>query len=79
MTSIKRYVVLIIQLQSPNIVDRAPISVRELNELQGKIEEQQRKINNSERLGTTRDWLKKELRQLKLESQNLHEQLLETK
>ena len=41
------------QLQPPNIGDRASISVVELNELQGKSEEQQNKINNSEKLGTS--------------------------
>ena len=43
----KRYVVPLTQRQPPKIVDTAPISVMELNELQVKIEEQQRKINNS--------------------------------
>ena len=42
-TSNKRYVVPLTQLQTPNIVDRAAISVLELNELRGKIEEQQKK------------------------------------
>ena len=51
-TSKKRYVLPLTQLQPPNIVDGAPISVMQLNELRGKIEEQQKKINNSKMLGT---------------------------
>ena len=43
-----------------------------------RIEEQQ-KIDNSERLGTAGARLEEELRQLKLESQRLSDQLLETK
>ena len=60
-------------------MDRFPISVMELNELQGKIEEQQKKINNSEMLGSAVARLEEELFQFKLEGQRLHEQLLETK
>ena len=43
------------------------------------IEEQQKKIDNSEMLGTAGARLEEELRQLKLESQRLSDQLLETK
>ena len=77
-TSNKRYVVPLTQLQPPNIVDRAAISVDELNEMQHRIEEQQKKIDNSEMLVTAGARLKEELRQLKLESQRLGDQLLET-
>ena len=70
-TSNKRYVVPLTQLQQPNIVDRAAISVGELNEMQHRIEEQQKKIDNSEMLGTAGARLEEELRQLKLESQRL--------
>ena len=62
-----------------NIVDRAAISVGELSEMQHRIEEQQKKIDNSEMLGTAGARLEEELRQLKLESQRLGDQLLETK
>ena len=78
-TSNKKYVVPLTQLQSPNIVDRAAISVVELSEMQHRIKEQQKKIDNSEMLGTAGHRLKEELRQLKLESQRLGDQLLETK
>ena len=78
-TSNKRYVVPLTQLPPPNIVDRAAISVGELSEMQHRIEEQQKKIDNSEMLGTTGARLEEELRQLKLESQRLGDQLLETK
>ena len=37
-TSNKRYVVPLTQLQTPNIVDRATISVMELNEMHQRIE-----------------------------------------
>ena len=75
----KRYVVPLTQRQPPKMVDRAPISVMELNELQVKIEEQERKTNNSKILGTDLARLEEELRQLKLEVQRLHEQILKTK
>ena len=68
-TSNKRYVVPLTQLQPPNIVDRAAISVGELSEMQHRIEEQQKKIDNSEMLGTAGAGLEEELRQLKVESQ----------
>ena len=42
-TSNKRYVVLLTQLQPPNIVDRAAISVMELNEMHERIVKQQKK------------------------------------
>ena len=67
------------QLQPPNIVDGAAISVGELNEMQHRIEEQQEKIDNSEMLGKAGARLKEELRQFKTESQRLGDQLLETK
>ena len=67
------------QFLPPNIVDIAPISVMELNELHGKIEKQQRKKNNSKMLGTAGARLEEELRQLKPKGQNLHEQFIETK
>ena len=67
------------QLQPANIVDRAVTSVGELSEMQHRIEEQQKKIDNSEMLGTAGARLEEELRQLKLESQRLGDQLLETK
>ena len=51
----------------------------ELNEMRGKIEEQQKKINNSEMLGTAGALLVEELRQLKLERQRIHVQILKTK
>ena len=78
-TSNKRYVVPLTQLQPPNIVDRAAISVGELSEMQHRIEEQQKKIDNSEMLGTAGARLEEELRQLKLESQRLGDQFLDTK
>ena len=64
--------------QYSDIVVRAAISVDELNEMQHRIEEQQKKIDNSEMLGTAGARLEEELRQLKLESQRLGDQLLET-
>ena len=78
-TSNKRYVVPLTQLQPPNIVDRASINVGELSDMQHRVEEQQKKIDNSEMLGTAGARLEKELRQLKLESQRFGDQLLETK
>ena len=78
-TSNKWYVVPLTQLQPPNIVDRAAISVGELSEMQHRIEEKQKKIDNSEMLGTAGARLEEELRQLKVESQRLGDQLLETK
>ena len=78
-TSNKRYVVPLTQLQPPNIVDRAAISVMELNGMHQGIEEQQKKIDNSEMLGSAGAGLEEELRQLKHESQGLSDQLLETK
>ena len=77
-TSNKRYVVPLTQLQPPKIVDRAAISVGEFSEMQHRIEEQQMKIDNSEMLGTAGARLEEELRQLKVESQRLGDQLLET-
>ena len=62
MMSNESYVEPLIQFQPANIVDRAPISVMQMNELQGKIEKQQRKVNNSKMLGTAWAQLKKELR-----------------
>ena len=67
------------QLRLPNIVDTAAISVMELNGMHRRIEEQQKKIDNSEMPGTAGARLVEELRQLKLESQRLSDQLLETK
>ena len=67
------------QLQQPNVVDRAAISVMELIGMHQRIEEQQKKIDNSEMLGTAGARLEEELRQLKPESQRLSDQLLETK
>ena len=78
-TSNKRYVVPLTQLQPPNIVDRAAISVMELNKMHQRIEEQQKKIDNSETLGIAAFRFEEELWQLKLESQMLSDQLLETK
>ena len=78
-TSNKRYVVPLKQLQPPNIVDKATISVIELSEMHQRIDEQQKKIDNSEMLGTAGVQLEEELWQLKLESQRLSDQLLETK
>ena len=45
-TSNKKYVVPLTQLQPPNIVDRATINVMELNEVSQRIEKQQKKIDN---------------------------------
>ena len=70
-TSNKRYVVPLTQLQPHNIVDRAAISVGELSDMQHRIEEQQKKIDNSEMLGTAWARLEEELRQLNFESQRL--------
>ena len=67
------------QLQTANIVNRAPISAMEMNELREKNEEQQKKINNSKMLGTPGARLDEELLQLKLEGQKLDEQRLEIK
>ena len=78
-TSNKTYLVPLTQLQPPNLVDRAAISVGEISEMQHRIEEQQKKIDNSEMLGTAGARLEEELRQLKLENQRLGDQLLETK
>ena len=78
-TSNKRYVVPLTQLQPPNIVDRAAISVGELSGMQHRIEKQQKKIDNSEMLGTAGAPLEEELRQLKVKSQRLCDQFLETK
>ena len=78
-TSNKRYVVQLTQQQPPNIVDRAAISVMELNGMHQRIEEQQKEIDNSEMLVTAGTRLEEELRQLKLESQRLINQLLDTK
>ena len=78
-TSNKKYVVPLTQLQPPNIVDGAAICVMELNGMHQRIEEQQKKIDNSEMLGTAGARFKEELLQLKLESQRLSGQLLETK
>ena len=75
----KRYVVPLTQLQPSNTVDRAAISVMELNGMHQRIEEQQKKIDNSEMLGTAGARLEVELRQLKPEIQRLSDQLLETK
>ena len=47
--------------------------------MQHRIEEKQKKFDNSEMLGTAGARLEEELRQLKLESQRLVDQLLETK
>ena len=69
------YVKPLIQFQPTNIVDRAPISVMQVNEQQGKIEEQQRKIDNTKMLGTARAQLEEKLRQLKLEGHSLRDQL----
>ena len=79
MTYNERYVLPLAQLQPPNIVDRDPITVIELKELRGNIEEQQKKINNSEMMGIAGALLKKELWQLTLQDERLIEQLLETK
>ena len=47
--------------------------------MQHRIEEKEKKIDNSEMLGPAGTRLEEELRQLKLESQKLGDQLLETK
>ena len=47
--------------------------------MQPRNEEQQKKIDNTEMLGTAGVRPEEELRQLKLESQRLSDQLLETK
>ena len=78
-TSNKKYVVPLTQLQPPNIVDRAAISVMVLNEMHHRIEEQQKKIDNSEMPETAGARLEEELWQLKLKSQRLGDQMLETK
>ena len=67
------------QLQTASIVNRAPIRAMEMNEVRKKIEEQQKKINNSEMLGTPGARLDEEPLQLKLEGKKLHEQRLEIK
>ena len=67
------------QLQPTNIVDRAAISGMDLIGMHQRIEEQQKKIGNSEMLGTAWARLEEELRHLKLESQRLSDQLFETK
>ena len=67
------------QPQPPNIMDRAAISVMELNGMHQRIEEQQKRIDNSEMLGTAGARLEEELQQLNLESQRLSDQMLETK
>ena len=67
------------QLQPTNIGDRAAISVMELNGMHQRIKEQQKKIDNSKKLGTAGARLEDELPQLKFESQRLSDQLLETK
>ena len=67
------------QLQPLNIVERAAISVMELIGMHQRIEKQQKKIDNSEMLGTAGARLEEELRHLKLESQMLSGHLLETK
>ena len=63
------------QLQPLNIVDRAEISVQRLNEMHQRIGGQQKKIDNSEMLGTAGVCLEEELWQLKLASQKLNDQL----
>ena len=78
-TSNKRYVVPLTQLQPPNIVDRAAIGVMELNEMHQRIEEQQKKIDKSKMLGTAGVRLEEEIRQLKFQIQRLSDQLLESK
>ena len=49
-----------------------------LNDLRGKNEAQENKINNSKMLKTAGVRLEEELRQFKLEGQRLQEQLLDT-
>ena len=78
-TSNKRYVVPLTELQPPNIVDRAAVGVMELNEIYQRIEEKQKKIDNSKMLGTAGVRLEEELRQVKFQIQRLSDQLLETK
>ena len=78
-TSNKRYGVPLTQLQPPYIVDRATISVMELNEMHHRIEEQQKKIDDREVLGTAGLRFDEELGQLKLEDKSSGDQLLETK
>ena len=78
-TSNKRYVVPLRQLQPPNIVDRAAVSIMKLNRMHQRIEEQQKKNDNNEMLGTAVARLEEELRQLKPENQRLSDQLLEIK
>ena len=78
-TSNKRYVVPLTQLQPPNIRNRSAISVMELDGMHQGIEEQQTKIDNSEIIGSAGARFEEMLRQLKLESQRLSDQLLETK
>ena len=51
-------------------MNRAPIRVMELNELRGKNEDQQNKINNSAKLRTAGAGLEDELWQLTLGCQN---------
>ena len=75
----KRYGLPLTQLQPPNIVDRATISVMELSEMHHRIEEQQKKVDDREMLGTAGLRFDEELGQLKLEDQNSGDQLLETK
>ena len=75
----KRYAVPLAQLKLPKMMDRAAIRVMELNEMHQRIEEQQKKIDNSEMLGTAGVRLEEERRLLKLERENLSDQLLETK
>ena len=68
-TSNKKHVVPLTQLQPPNIVDRIAISVMELNEMHHRVEEQQKKIDDSEMLGAARVRHEEELRQFKPEIQ----------
>ena len=60
-SSNKRYVVPLTQLQPPKTVERAAISVMELNEMRQRIEEQQKKIDSSGMLGTAGVRLDEEL------------------
>ena len=75
-TSNKRYVVPLTQLQLPIIVDRAANSFMELNGMHQRTEEQQKKFDISEMLVTAGARLEEEFRHLKLESQRLSDQLL---